>query len=291
MRMREEALRPIAFRVLDVMGIAVTVEVRALAGGWARGWPEAGSGARASARAQADAERAIDAAARALADADHTFSRYRPGTPLSRYLRGEIGLAQCPPSVPAMIASADAYRRLTGGRFDARRPDGALDLDGVVKGWAIERAGAELTARGATSWSINAGGDVAVHGPALRGQEADARWRVGVVDPADRSRLLTVLAVGGARPAAVATSGTAERSGHVWDPRTGAPSRGLVSVTVVGPDIEEADVLATAVLAGGGDDLAEGLALLERLGLEGLAVRDDGELEVTRGLRALLAPS
>jgi thiamine biosynthesis lipoprotein len=50
---------------------------------------------------------------------------------------------------------------------------------------------------------------------------------------------------------AVATSGTYERGSHVLDPFTGRPAAGLVSATVVGPDLTIADAFATAALAMG----------------------------------------
>jgi FAD:protein FMN transferase len=111
-----------------------------------------------------------------------------------------------------------------------------------VKGWAIDRAGATLTARGRHHWSVTVGGDVLVSGR----PEVDRPWRVAVVDPADPLRIRVTLALASDdSPVAVATSGNYERGRHIWDPRTGeAVDRGG-SFTVVGPSMTYADAYAT----------------------------------------------
>jgi thiamine biosynthesis lipoprotein len=69
------------------------------------------------------------------------------------------------------------------------------------------------------------------------------------VDPADRQTLITGYALGaGSRHSAIATSGSAERGEHIWRVGRGA---GFVQVTVAAADIVTADVLATAIVAGG----------------------------------------
>jgi thiamine biosynthesis lipoprotein len=101
-----------------------------------------------------------------------------------------------------------------------------------------------------------------------------APFRVGVEDPRDRSRVLAVvpLASGG-----LATSGTAARGDHLYDPRTGTAATSLASLTVVAATLEEADVLATAAFVDGG------LRLVADAGCEGLAVGLDGSTERTPG--------
>lgn len=81
----------------------------------------------------------------------------------------------------------------------------------------------------------------------------DDPWVVGIVDPYDRTAWLSEFACAGTRRA-LATSGTAERGEHVW--RIGANST-FHQVSVVASDIVTADVLATAILAGGPGTLAE----------------------------------
>jgi FAD:protein FMN transferase len=75
----------------------------------------------------------------------------------------------------------------------------------------------------------------------------------------------------------VATSGTVARGPHIWDPRTGAPAATLASVTVAGPTLTFADVLATAVFVEG----AEAAGWAADLGYEVVVVHLDGRAERT----------
>ena len=182
-----------------------------------------------------------DAAAEVFAwlrGVDALFSTYRPDSEISRLDRGVLALPDADPLVREVLARCERLRAATGGYFDARA-SGRLDPSGLVKGWAVERAGALLEARGARRFCISAGGDLMVRG---------GPWRVGVRHPRRRRRLAAALAVS---DAAVATSGAYERGAHVVDPHTGSPARGSASVTVVGPDLGTADAYATAAFAMG----------------------------------------
>jgi FAD:protein FMN transferase len=178
-----------------------------------------------------------------LHEVDATFSTYREDSAISRLDRGEIGLADCRPEVDEVLSRCLALERATGGYFSVR-PAGRLDPSGLVKGWAVDGAAARLAAAGATDFCINAGGDVVARGR----PEPDRRWRVGIRHPEDLERLAAVVAV---EDLAVATSGLYERGAHILDPHTGAPAEGLLSVTVVGPELATADAYATAAFAMG----------------------------------------
>jgi thiamine biosynthesis lipoprotein len=175
-----------------------------------------------------------------LREVDARFSTYQEGSEVSRVGRGELALADSHPDVREVARRCDAAKERTGGLFDAHRPDGGWDPSGLVKGWAVERAARHLTG-GALDWCLNAGGDVVAVCP------SGEPFAVGVQDPHDDSRLVAVvpLATGG-----VATSGTAARGAHLYDPR-GGDVDGLASVTVTGPSLETADVLATAAFVAG----------------------------------------
>jgi len=214
------------------------------------------------------AERAVRRAFERLHEADRRFSRFRSDSEVSRFGRGELRRGELSADLGEVLALAEGARRASGGAFTVRRPDGSLDTDGVVKGWAARRAGDVLVAAGVAAFCLNAGGDVVTRGEPVPGRG----WRVGVRDPAHAQRFLTVLEL---RDGAVATSGTYERGAHVWDGRTGAEATGLVSATVVAADLTTADVLATSVLALG----PEGVAWAAGQGAWGvLAVTDDGRV-------------
>jgi FAD:protein FMN transferase len=180
-----------------------------------------------------------------LREADAIFSTYREDSDISRLDRGELTLADCRPEVDEVLTRCMALNRATRGYFSVR-PAGGLDPSGLVKGWAVARAAERLAAAGAKSFCINAGGDVVA-----RGRPApDRLWRIGIRHPEDLEQLAGVLAV---EDLAVATSGEYEQRGHIVDPHTSRRPTGLLSVTVVGPDLGEADAYATAAFAMGAD--------------------------------------
>jgi thiamine biosynthesis lipoprotein len=178
-----------------------------------------------------------------LREVDARFSTYRRGSEISRLNRGELGLRDTHPDVREVLARCEALRAETDGYFDANlmRTDRSsfVDPTGLVKGWAVDRAGALLDAAGVERWCIDAGGDVLLRG---------GPWRVGIRHPRRRRKLAAVLALS---DAAVATSGTYERGRHIVDPHTGRPPAGVASVTVVGRELATADAYATAAFAMG----------------------------------------
>ena len=192
----------------------------------------------------------LDAVIAQLHAVDARFSTYKPASEISRVMRGEVHVADASLEVRQALAACDHLSTVTGGAFDARRhrADGRVDPSGYVKGWAIEEAAWALDAAGARNYWINAGGDIVARGEA----EPGVPWRVGIRHPDHADQVAAVLAVS---DRAVATSGTYERGEHIIDPRTGGPSRGLRSVTVVGPRLAFTDAYATAVHVMGLDGL------------------------------------
>ena len=180
-----------------------------------------------------------------LREVDATFSTYREDSDISRLDRGELSLADCRPEVDEVLTRCMALERTTGGFFSVR-PAGRLDPSGFVKGWAVAEAARRLAGAGAERFCIDAAGDVVAHGR----PEPERPWRVGIRHPAQHERLAAVL---GVEDLAVATSGEYERGAHILDPHTGRSPSGLLSVTVVGPDLATADAYATAAFAMGAD--------------------------------------
>ena len=175
---------------------------------------------------------------------DATYSLFKPESELSRIAEGELALANASLEVRETYATALEWRSATHGEFSPHRPDGVIDLSGIVKALSMENAGAELLRSFTTDWCLNVGGDVLTSGHDERGED----WSVGIVDPQDRIALLTSATLRGSRNAC-ATSGSTERGDHIWT--IGAAPAVFVQATVLADDIVTADVLATAIIAGG----------------------------------------
>ena len=135
-----------------------------------------------------------------------------------------------------------------GARIRFDDPELHLDLGGIAKGYAIDRAVAALRARGIAHALVTVGGDLYALGPAPTG----GPWEIGIRDPHDRDRLAGRLTV---TDRAVTTSGDYERFfdyhgvryHHLIDPATAAPRRTAYhSLTVVAGDCLNADAAATA---------------------------------------------
>jgi FAD:protein FMN transferase len=209
---------------------------------------------------------------------DATFSPYRDDSDASRFGRGSLALAGCAPELAEVLAACAEVSALSDGYFTTR-PGGRFDPSGYVKGWAIERAAAMLTAAGSAEHSVNGGGDIQCVGDRGPGQP----WRVGIANPLRPGSLALVVT---GRDFAVATSGVAERGAHIINPHTGQPAAGLASLTMVGARLAATDAYATAAFAMGpaARDWVESLD-----GFEAFAIAPDGQAWQTSGFRAYLA--
>jgi FAD:protein FMN transferase len=218
---------------------------------------------------------------------DELFSTWRDDSEIRRVGDGRLALCDASPEVMEVVATCAELRALTGGAFDIEvgaHPSvppapgrAALDPSGYVKGWAMDRAAERLVAAGASELTASAGGDVVVRSS----EPGRRRWRVGIQHPWERDRLASVVHLDSG---AVATSGRYERGDHVFDPRTGRPAAGLMSVTVVGQDLGAADAFATAAMAMGEDGI-DWLAGLSDV--EAMAITDDRRVLVTSGFAEL----
>ena len=145
-----------------------------------------------------------------------------------------------------------------------------LDLGGIAKGYAIDKAIEAARGGGALGAMVDIGGDVRCFGLPPEGKE---QWLIGLQDPnsaiegIEGGGLILVLKI---TDAAVATSGDyqqfvlieGKRYSHIMDRKTGTSSEGLSSVTIIAPNATDADALATSVSVMGSE---KGLALIEKL--------------------------
>jgi thiamine biosynthesis lipoprotein len=162
------------------------------------------------------------------------------------------------------------------------RPGMRINLGGIAKGYAVERAAAMLRSHGVQHALLNAGGDTRVVGD-RRGQP----WIVGIRHPRTQGEVVTRLPL---VDEAISTSGDYERFfeedgrryHHILNPLTGRPTEGILSVTVIGPDATLTDGLSTTLFVLGAD---AGLALIETLpDYEAIVVDAAGRLSYSSGL-------
>jgi len=186
----------------------------------------------------------VEAVYACFAEVDETFSPYKQFSQITRLNMGQLILDQADAEVRTVLALADQTRRETDGYFDIWQ-DGCCDPCGLVKGWAIKRAADLLRAGGVRNFCIEAGGDIQT-----AGQNADGdQWRIGLRNPFNLDQIVKVLHVG---DCGIATSGTYLRGAHIYNPKTGLPvETDIVSLTVIAPNIYDADRFATAAFAMG----------------------------------------
>ena len=165
-----------------------------------------------------------------------------------------------------------------------RRKGMRVNLGGIGKGYAVDRAEGLLRQRGFRDFMIQAGGDLYVGG-----HRGDRPWRLGIRDPrgpADRSFAALDLSDG-----TFSTSGDYERFfikdgrryHHILDLSVGEPARGCRSVILVTGRASIADALAKGVFILGPD---AGMALIERLpDVEGVIVTATNEVRISSGLK------
>lgn len=172
-----------------------------------------------------------------------------------------------------------------GRRVRFAHPGVYIDLGGIAKGYAVDRATALLRKRGVSQGMVAAGGDSRILGD-RRGRP----WTVGVQNPRDRSTMIALLPL---IDTAVSTSGDYERFfeekgvryHHIIDPDNGDSARELRSVTILGPEGLFTDALSTAVFVLG---LDKGLALIDALpGVDAVIVNGAGELRYSAELDPL----
>ena len=201
-----------------------------------------------------------------FAAVERRFSLYRDDSEICALNRGDLAITQVSEEMREVLALAARTRRETDGYFEIRRPDGQLDPSGIVKGWAIRNAARLIRAAGVRDFYIDAGGDIQTGGRNADGKD----WKVGIRNPFDEREIIKAVTPKGQ---GIATSGTYVRGQHIYDPhRPERPMTEIVSLTVIGPDVLEADRFATACFAMGKD----GIHFIEALpGFEGYAVGAD----------------
>ncbi len=149
-----------------------------------------------------------------------------------------------------------------------------IDLGGIAKGYAVDRAKEVLKQNGINSALINLGGNIYAFG----NPPGRDFWRIGIQHPKERDRIFLTLKL---KDKGVSTSGNYERffelNGkrycHIINPKTGMPVEWVLSVTVIADTAEEADALSTAIFVMGWE---KGFEMIDRLkGISAMVILED----------------
>ncbi len=212
---------------------------------------------------------------------DEKFSTYKTTSEISKINRGEIAEADYSDDMRQVFLLSDQTREETGGYFDIRTAQKGYDPSGLVKGWAIWNAAQILKKDGCANFYVDVGGDIQVFGK----NKDILPWSIGIRNPFDRSQIVKTVRLG--KNEGIATSGTYVRGEHIYDPlHQHAPANAIMSLTVIGKNIYEADRFATAAFAMG----EQGIFFIERLkGFEGYMIDKNGIGTETSGFRRFIA--
>jgi thiamine biosynthesis lipoprotein len=159
-----------------------------------------------------------------------------------------------------------------------------MGFGGIGQGYVANCCKTVMKAMGIQSGLVNVSGDIITWGQQPDGKD----WQVGIVDPNNKAAMISWLS---ASNMSVVTSGNYEkfvmiggkRYGHILDPRTGYPAQGVGSVTIMSPDAEVCDALATGIYVIG---IEKGLQLINGLkGIECLIIDDQGKLHPSASMK------
>ena len=209
---------------------------------------------------------------------DKRYSTYKASSEISQINDG-LPKSEWSQEMTAVIELCEQTKQQTNGYFDIKH-HGKLDPSGLVKGWAINNAANRLVDSGVQNFYIEAGGDIQVRGS----NATNEAWAVGIRNPFNLEEIIKVVRLSSE---GIATSGTYIRGQHIYNPRL--PDQKLQSVeslTVIGPNIYEADRFATAAFAMG----SAGISFIEATpGLEGYMVDDHKMATYTSGFERYVA--
>ncbi len=168
------------------------------------------------------------------------------------------------------------YQRiiLEGNQIRLEKKGMQIDLGGIAKGYAVDKAIEALKKNSIKGALVNAGGDLYALGTDPQGE----KWQIGIQDPRDEDKIIDIIKV---KDKAVATSGDyrryftleGKRFSHIVNPKTGLTVQDVpMSVTIIGPDATTTDALSTGVFVLGPE---EGMKLIESLPeVEGMIISE-----------------
>ena len=206
---------------------------------------------------------------------DEKFSVFKKDSEITKINNGKIRERDYSEDMIKILKLSEQTKEETNGYFNIVDNNGKYNPSGIVKGWAIYNAAELLKKIGYNNFYVDAGGDIQVHGKNT--QKAD--WKIGIKNPFKQNEIVKVIYLDNNQ--GVATSGTYIRGQHIYNPRNRDEKMNeIVSISVIGPNVYEADRFATAAFA----MQREGINFIEKLaGPEAYMIDKNGVATMTSG--------
>ncbi len=211
---------------------------------------------------------------------DTTFSTYKNDSEITKLNEGKVKMEDVSDDMKLVLKLSEETKQLTNGYFDITTLNGTYDPSGLVKGWSNYNAAKILRKHNVKNFYIETGGDIQVSGH----NSKDEQWSIGIQNPfsTKKGNCKTIYL----NENGVATSGNYVRGQHIYDPvHKNHHIDDVVSITVIGPDVFEADRYATAAFAMN----KAGINFIEKLpNFEGYSIDKNGIATMTSGFNNYL---
>ncbi|MCL5113466.1 MAG: FAD:protein FMN transferase [Patescibacteria group bacterium] len=209
-----------------------------------------------------------------LKDIDQVFSTYKKNSLISKINNG-LQQEYWPRQVRQIFSLAKKTKKETNGFFNINH-NGNIDPSGIVKGYAIYQASKLIKNAGYKNYFVDGSGDIQAMGGAK--QNKYQYWLIGIRNPFEINSIVKNFKL---RNKGIATSGSYIRGDHIYNPKTNNVIKEIVSLTVIGPNVYEADRFATAAFAMG----RGGINFIEnKKSLEGYMIDENKISTLTTGL-------
>lgn len=203
---------------------------------------------------------------------DEKFSTYKKNSEISQVNKRQLKEPDFSDEMKEILFLCEETKKETSGYFDIKR-NGILDPSGLVKGYAINHGANILKNKGFKNIYVEIAGDIQVFGK----DENSENWKIGIQNPFNLDEVIKVVSLSNK---GIATSGTYTRGNHIYNPKSKSKNKDIISVTIIGPNVYEADRFATAIFAMG----EKGLDFLATLnGFEGYIIKRDKKAIYTKG--------
>jgi thiamine biosynthesis lipoprotein len=177
---------------------------------------------------------------------DQLFSTYRDDSEVTRFNNGLLKKDDLSADVKYVLEECEYYARFTNGYFSAYYGE-QFDPSGYVKSWAMQQAAHMIESAGYQTYLLNIAGD-------MIGSGESRIWNIAIQDPLQKDAMLGIAML---HDQSIATSGSYERGNHIVNPLTHRSDSDLISVSVYGDNIIDADVFATTCIAMGSTKATE----------------------------------